>query len=103
MKDKLDNEGISYHTVISERSLLEEEHNLNIAKTVIPTFDLPQGYIVEYGSWRGSVIDELSRRYGVHRVFGFEIGNFFKHRQIYDIDVRHLAGNRNHKKPIALA
>lgn len=103
MKDKLDNDGIAYNTEITERGLLEEAHNLSIAKTVIPKFELPQGFIVEYGSWRGSVIDELSRRYGVHRVFGFEIGNFFGHLQIHDFDVRHLAGNRQYQRPIALA
>lgn len=103
MKDKLDNDGITYNTVITEMSILEEAHNVDIVKNVIPTFDLPDGYIVEYGSWRGAVIDELSRRYGSHRVFGFEIGNFFDHRQIHNIDVRHLAGNRQYQRPIALA
>lgn len=103
MKDKLDNEGITYNTAITERGLLEEDHNVNIAKSVIPTFDIPDGYIVEYGSWRGSVIDVLSGIYGKDRVFGFDIGNFFNHPQIHGIDVRHLAGSRQYKIPIALA
>jgi len=103
VKDKLDNEGIEYNIVITERGLLEEMHNVNIAKTVIPTFYIPEGYLVEYGSWRGAVIDTLSEKYGADRVFGFEIGNFFKHEQINDIDVRHLSGNRKYVVPIALA
>ena len=103
MRDKLDNEGVGYHTEITEHSLLEEEHNIDIVQNVIKHFDIPQGFIVEYGSWRGSVLDELSRQLGAHRVFGFEIGNFFDHPQINNIDVRHLAGNRKYERPIALA
>lgn len=104
MIDKLDSYGISYNNEITDRSILEERHNIDIVNSVIKDLDVPQyGFIVEYGSWRGGVVDALTGLYGLNRVLGFDISNFTNHSQVHKLDVRHLSGNANYKMPIALA
>lgn len=104
MIDKVDIEGTNYNDALTEQGILEEKHNMNIAESVIPLFSFPSlGYIVEYGSWRGSVIDILSKLYGTERVLGFDISNFTDHPQIHAVDVRLISGNSLFKMPIALA
>lgn len=104
MIDKLDIEGINYNDAVTDQGILEETHNANIATDVIPLFSFPDlGYIVEYGSWRGTVVDILSKRYGAERVLGFDISNFTNHSQIHNVDVRLISGDKRYKMPIALA
>ena len=103
MMDKCDSLGISYNDNITELGILQEDHNVNIVKNEIFNFNIPDGYIIEYGSWRGAVIDLLAKEYGEDRVFGFDISNFTNHPRIHKMDVRHLAGNKKYKLPIALA
>jgi hypothetical protein len=104
MIDRCDQFGIHYNDYITDKNLLEESHNVNIVNDVIVNLDIPsEGYIVEYGSWRGSVINALTKLYGADRVFGFDISNFCNHPQVHSIDVRHLSGYSYYRKPIALA
>jgi hypothetical protein len=104
MIDRCDQFGIHYNDYITDKNILEEKHNVNIANNVVVELNIPSaGYIVEYGSWRGAVIDALSDVYGKSRVFGFDISNFCNHPQIHAVDVRHLSGYNQYRKPIALA
>lgn len=104
MNDRLDVLGPTHNQAVDSRSLLEENHNISIVKNMLPNLSVDsQGFIVEYGSWRGNVLDALSHLYGKERVFGFDINNFTSHSQIYDVDVRTLCGNKKYAKPIALA
>ena len=104
MIDKKDLLGDNYNDNITEQSLLEEKHNVRIAHSEIKEINVPgYGYIVEYGSWRGAVVDALSEQFGKHRVFGFDISNFMDHPQVHKVDVRHLSGNPKYNIPIALA
>lgn len=104
MIDKKDLLGNHYNDNITEQSLLEEKHNVGVVYNQIRQINVLQyGYIVEYGSWRGAVIDALSEEFGRDRVFGFDISNFTNHSQIHKVDVRHLSGNPKYDYPIALA
>ena len=104
MIDKKDSLGERYNDPIDDQSIAEEKHNLKIVEQDISEIDVPQyAYIVEYGSWRGSVVDALSNLFGKERVLGFDISNFMNHPQIHKIDVRHLSGNNKYRIPIALA
>lgn len=104
MKDRLDILGVAHNQTADELSVLEEQHNINIVINVLSNLTInSSGLIIEYGSWRGKVLDELSNLYGSDRVLGFEINNFTDHPNIVDVDVRTLCGNKKYSKPIALA
>tara|TARA_B100000497_G_C7598694_1_gene359866 strand:- start:303 stop:833 length:531 start_codon:yes stop_codon:yes gene_type:complete len=99
MQDKLDLRGSEHCRVLSEQMLREEDHNVDIVNRVLPTISIPDyGNIVEYGCWRGTVLDSLNHVYrdsiqrGARKVIGYDCDNWMNHPQIIKTDVRHLSG-----------
>lgn len=69
MKDRLDILGVTHNQTEDEINVLEELHNINIVTDVLTNMIVnSSGLIVEYGSWRGKVLDELAKLYGSDRV-----------------------------------
>lgn len=63
--------------------------------------DIPEGYIIEFGTFKCVSLNKLIKKYGEARCFGFDIINYINHPNVKETDVRKL--NTDYDVPIAIA
>ena len=67
-----------------------QEDRINLFRDVLFPLDLPDGYIVMFGTHNCKVFDTWCDQWGKDRCLGFELYNDEKHPQVIVMDVRGL-------------
>ena len=72
-------------------------------KEFLKEYRLPEGDIVEYGSYKGNFINTLKNLYPLRKITGFDQDNLDNHKHIIELDIRNLSSMREYYCSIAFA
>lgn len=72
-------------------------------KEFLKEYRLPEGDIVEYGSYKGNFINTVKELYPFRKITGFDQDNLANHENIIELDIRNLSSMREYDCSIAFA
>lgn len=72
-------------------------------KEFLKEYRLPEGDIVEYGSYKGNFINTVKELYPFRKITGFDQDNLDNHENIIELDIRNLSSMREYDCSIAFA
>ncbi len=96
-KDKIDLSP-NYLKHWNEESLWHEEID-SFFENVLSVIDIPEGWIVEVGTYKARSFKKFCSRFGVERCLGFEAYPYVQHPAIVVKDIRSV--NREFDRPVA--
>ena len=80
-----------------------ETYIADFVKELLQEYRLPEGDIMEYGSYKGGLIDTLKELYPLRKITGFDTDNLANHKDIVEIDIRQLSSMREYDCSIDFA
>ena len=86
-----------------EKATYWEKYIANFVKELLQEHRLPEGDIMEYGSYKGALLDTIKELYPLRKITGFDTDNLANHKDIVEMDIRHLSSMREYDCSIALA